>query len=128
MAPAPVAQADPIQATYTTAGTIGTTGITGTPDVSFQGVSDGTLTTGQPFSLGQFVVTPPTGGGTTTYAMTPFQITFTVTNASGDPALPQETPITLSGDLDTFLDGDLPRAVSSHLRIIGTYSVRCTCD
>ncbi len=31
LAPAPVAQADPIQATYTTAGTIGTTGITGTP-------------------------------------------------------------------------------------------------
>ncbi len=77
---APAAQADPIQATYTTTGSIGTTGITGTPDVSFQGVSDGTLTTGQPFSLGQFVVTTPPDGGTTTYE-TPFQITVTVTSA-----------------------------------------------
>ncbi len=101
LALAPVVEADPIQATYSTTGTIGTTGITGPPDVSFQGVSDGTLTTGQPFSLGQFVVTTPSGGGTTTYSWTPFQIEFTVTGSSGDPSLPKATPVTLSGVLET---------------------------
>ena len=98
-------RADPIQATYSTKGTIGTTGITGTPDVSFQGVNDSTMTTGQPFSLGQFVVTPPPDGGTTTYGVTPFQIMFTVTVASGDPALNMKTPITLSGFLSTYPNG-----------------------
>jgi hypothetical protein len=52
---APTVQADPIQAIYDTSGSIGTAGISGTPVVSFQGVRDGTLTTGQPFSLGQFM-------------------------------------------------------------------------
>ncbi len=102
------AQADPIRATYNTTGTIETTGISGTPVVSFVGVSGGTLTTGQPFSLGQFIVTPPPDGGTTTYGVTPFQIKFTVTDASGDPALPKETPITLNGVLDTMLNGSHP--------------------
>jgi hypothetical protein len=105
---APAAEADPIQATYNTTGTIGTTGISGTPDVSFQGVSDGTLTTGQPFSLGQFVVTPPPDGGTTTYA-TPFQITFNVTSSSGDPALPNATPITFGGSIITEYISDQAR-------------------
>lgn len=97
-----VTRADPIQtqATYTTMGTIGSTGIDGTPIVSFQGVSNGSLTTGQPFSLGEFVVASQPGGATTTYD-TPFQITFTVTNASGDPALPQATPVTLDGVVST---------------------------
>ena len=104
MGVASAADASPIQATYSTVGTIGTTGITGTPDVSFQGVSNATLTTGQPFDLGQFVVTTPPGGGTTTYG-TPFQITLTVTNASGDPALASATPIDIKGYLESELIG-----------------------
>ena len=108
LALAPAAESNPIQATYSTTGTIGTTGITGAPDVSFQGVTNGTLTTGHSFSLGKLVLTPPSDGGTTTYGATPFQITFTVTNSSGDPALAGETPITLRGILDTFLNGTTP--------------------
>ncbi len=107
MSLASTAKADPIQATYSTTGTIGTTGISGTPDVSFQGVTDGTLTTGQPFSLGQFIVTAPTDGGTTTYG-TPFQITFNVTNSSGDTALPAATPSTFDGARSTDYIGGKP--------------------
>ncbi len=92
--------AAPIQATYSTTGSIGTTGIDGTPNVSFQGVSNGSLTTGQLFDVGQFIVTSQPGGATTTYD-TPFSIKFNVTSASGDPALPNATPITLDGLLTT---------------------------
>ncbi len=98
------AHADPIRATYSTTGSIGTVGIVGTPIVTFQGVTDGSLTTGQPFSVGQFIVTPQAGGATTTYG-TPFQITFNVTSANGDPALPNATPITLDGSLVTNFNG-----------------------
>jgi hypothetical protein len=90
--------ADPIPATYTTTGSISSTGIAGAPTVSFQGVTDGTLTTGQPFSLGNFIVNVPPAGAATTY-WTSFQITFNVTSASGDPALLKATPITLGGTL-----------------------------
>src|SRR5262249_55948553 len=90
------AHADPIRATYSTTGTIGTTQLIGPPNLSFQGVSSGTLVTGQPFTLGEFIVTPPPQRAASAYGA-PFQVTLLVTGASGDPALPGLTPITLRG-------------------------------
>ncbi len=107
LAPASCACADPIQATYSTTGTIGTTGIDGTPILSFQGVTNGSLTVGQPFSLGNFIVATPAGGGTTTYE-TPFQITLNVTASTGDPALPSATPVVLDGVISTESIGGKP--------------------
>ncbi len=98
------AHGDPIRATYTTTGSIGTMGIVGTPNVSFQGVNNGSLTSEQPFSLGQFIATPQAGGATATY-FTPFHVTLNVTSATGHPALPSATPITLDGSLVTNLNG-----------------------
>jgi len=99
--------ADPIKATYNMTGSIGTTGIVGTPDVTFQGVTNGSLTTGQLIALGQFIVNPQAEGAQATYT-TPFQITFTVTGASGDPALPGSTPVTVDGALITGTAGGRP--------------------
>jgi len=100
----PRVHADPIHATYNTIGSIGTTESVGPPNVSFQGVSNGSLVNGQPFSVGQFIVTPPPAGATTAYNA-PFQVTLTVTSATGDPALPGLTPVTLGGIIQTNYDG-----------------------
>ena len=69
---------------YSTTGTIGTEGMTGSPVISFQGVDDGALTTGgTPFKLGDFFVSQPEGGSTTTYDFTPFNMTLTVKAING---------------------------------------------
>jgi hypothetical protein len=99
----PTLQANPIHATYSTSGTIGTAGLSGTPVFSFQGVSDRTLTTGQPFDLGQFVTTGPPSASGTTYVNTPFHITFTVQTLNGVATSPNGSPVVLDGWLNGTL-------------------------
>ena len=91
------AQASPIQTTVTfnTIGSVDSFGVTGTPVVSFQGASNGTMTTGSPFSLGHFQISAPPAGETSTYLNIPFQILFKVeslgrfgTVAKRDPGRP----------------------------------------
>ncbi len=101
----PPVHADPIQATYTTTGLTETFTTEGSPVVSFQGVSKGTLTTGEPFSLGNFIVSEPPGGANPSFAAQ-FQITFTATGASGDPSLPAATPVTMNGNITTYNNYD----------------------
>ena len=86
--------------TYSTSGTIGTSGIMGTPIVNFQGVENGSLTTGTPFSLGQFTLDATQSGGTTAYHNTPFSIQFEVHGNGGQSPQTNETPITLTGALN----------------------------
>jgi hypothetical protein len=87
--------------TYTTTGSIGTTGISGSPIVSFQGVTDGSLTTGMPFDLGTLVVTPPVSGPWPTYNEAPFQINFTVDTVNGSPVMSGQTSFTIGGSVYT---------------------------
>jgi hypothetical protein len=91
------AKADPIpsQMTFTTTGSIGPTGIDGSPIVSFHGVTDGTLTTGTPFDLGTLVVTPPTSGAWPTYANAPLQINVTVDSVNGLPVATGQASFTI---------------------------------
>ncbi len=100
------ARGNPIsnQITFSTTGTVGTQGITGTPVVSFQGVSGGTLTTGSPFDLGQFAIANLPAGASTTYDHTPFELTFKVLSVNGVAVSPNETPITIPGWLYGSLD------------------------
>ncbi len=101
---APPVLADPIQVVYSTSGTVGTAGLTGAPVFSFQGVSNGAITTGQPFNLGQFVTDGPPSPGGTDYVNTPFQITFTVQTINGVAPSPNDSPVTLDG----LLNGTIP--------------------
>jgi hypothetical protein len=92
-------RADPIRADYTTTGAIVPYGIVGTPFVTFQGVTSGSMTPGQPFSLGEFIVSPQSGA-TATYN-TGFEVTLSVTGSAGDPGLAAAGPVTLFGALNT---------------------------
>ncbi len=131
------AHADPIRVTYTTEGVVGASslyaspilywqrvppgsqsqtgpvGIDGMPVISFQGVNNGTLTDGQPFSLGQFVVAPMPAGTSTTYTNTPFQIAFTEHTVNGAAPSPNATPVVLDG----WLSGTVSANSSSDIHI-----------
>src|SRR5438874_1222766 len=63
------AHASPIQTTvkFNTTGSVDSFGVTGTPVVTYQGVSNGSMTTGSPFSLGHFQIATPPSGTTSTY-------------------------------------------------------------
>lgn len=98
---ASTAQASPIvnQVTYSTSATIETQGVTGTPVVSFQGVTNGTLTTGQPFDLGKFVIGDPQPGTVTNYSYTPYELTLKITSVNGAPVSSSEGTISIPGSL-----------------------------
>ncbi len=131
------AHADPIQVNYSTEGVVGATslygspvlywpippvgpqppmgsaGIDGAPVISFQGVNNSTLTTGQPFNLGQFVVAPMPAGTSTTYSNTPFQIAFTEHTVNGAAPSPNATPVVLDG----WLSGTVSANSSSNIHM-----------
>jgi len=124
--------ADPIRVTYSTTGVVGATsldgspvvywpdspagsqtpggsvGIVGAPVISFQGVSNGTLVAGQPFNLGQFVVSTMPDGTSTTYNHTPFQIAFTEQTINGAAPSPNGTPVVLDGWLSGTVNAHSP--------------------
>jgi hypothetical protein len=107
------AQASPIQTpvTFNTIGSVDTFGVTGTPVVTFQGVSHGTMTTGSSFSLGQFQIAAPPAGTSSTYLNIPFQILFKAESVGGAAPSPNETPVILSG----WLNGRVSSADGSTL-------------
>jgi hypothetical protein len=129
LGPALPVQADPIQATYSTTGVVGlagldgspvvygggpvgSAGIDGTPVISFQGVSNGTLTSGQLFDVGQFVVGSMPAGTSTTYSNTPFQIAFTEQSVNGLAPSPNQTPVVIAGWLNGTVTAGSPLGLS----------------
>ncbi len=94
-------QAGPIQSQvyFNTIGSVDSFNVSGTPVVSFQGAS-GTITSGSPFSLGNFVISSPPAGSTTTYTNIPFQILFKTEAVNGVVPSPNETPVVLTGMLN----------------------------
>lgn len=90
---------------YATSGAIDTGGVTGTPVVSFNSVPSGQFTTPSSFSLGEFMVAALPSGVTTTYADTPFSITYLVNSVDGNAVDPSTTPIVLTGKINGTVTG-----------------------
>jgi len=101
LASPPMVQAGLIQSQiyFSSIGSVDSFNVSGTPVVSFQGDS-GTITSGSPFSLGNFVISSPPAGSTTTYANIPFQILFKTEAINGTAPSPNETPVVLTGRLN----------------------------
>jgi hypothetical protein len=87
--------------TYNTIGSVDGFGVTGTPVVSYQGVSNGSMTTGSAFNLGSFQISAPPAGTISTYLNIPFQILYKVESVGGAAPSPNDTPVVLTG----FLEG-----------------------
>ncbi len=115
--PAPVAV--PVSSSpeevYSTTATIGTTGITSvggapaTGPVGFGVVTNGAFGLNSFVSLGQFTVSTLSPGASTTYANTPFTITYNpvgVVNGTDKFAFGSTAPIMLSGVLNGTVTGD----------------------
>ncbi len=99
------------QMTYATAGSIGSTGITGPNVISFVPESGGTVNTPSAFSLGTFVVGYLPPGTTTTYDHTPFTITYTGQKVNGNTPTRNESPVTITGFLNGSITGPSQSAV-----------------
>lgn len=98
-----------IDESFTTTGTVGTDGLSGSPAVTFQGVTNGVAISGTPFGLGQFVVTPPSEG-TTTYNGVKFTIDFQAHTVAGGAIPPGSV-----GHLEGILDGTISSSGASTL-------------
>ena len=92
--------------TFSTSGSVSGTRVLGSQLVSFRGVDNGALTTGAPFTFGEFFINPVPNGTTTTYDHTPFSILFTLKSFDGHAPVPNETPVTLSGTLTGSILGN----------------------
>jgi hypothetical protein len=104
IAPALKAQASPV-VNYSTSGTIDSAGVSGTPVISFNSVLNSSFQSPSSFSLGDFQVAALPDGQTTTYADTPFHITYLVNTLDGSAPNPNETPIQVSGVLNGTITG-----------------------
>jgi hypothetical protein len=105
--------------TYSTSGTIASSGVTGTPVISFDSLNQNTLNSPSYFSLGDFQVAGLPGTQSTTYNATPFQITLIVNDVNGVAPTPN-TPIVLTGTLDGTVTGSKQSTVKVHFDPIGT--------
>lgn len=91
---------------YSTSGSIDTTtGVTGSPVISFDSVQNNTFSSPSAFSLGQFVVANLPDGQSTTYTNTPFSITFLANTVDGATPSPNQTPIVVTGELNGTITG-----------------------
>jgi hypothetical protein len=89
---------------YSTSGTIDSTGVTGTPVISFNSAAGGSFTAPSSFSLGQFLVAALPTGQTTTYTNTPFHITYLANKVDGLPTDPA-TQVVVNGTLNGTIEG-----------------------
>lgn len=94
---------------YKTSGTIDTdTGVSGPTDVvaiNFRSVDEGSFQSPSSFSLGEFVVAALPQGVVTSYANTPFKISYFAEKVDGVTPEVNETPITFTGVLNGTVSG-----------------------
>lgn len=90
---------------YSTSGSIGMDGVTGSGVISFIPVSANQFNSPSAFSLGDFQVAALQSGQSTTYVNTPFSITFLANSVDGSTPDPNETPLSLSGVLNGTISG-----------------------
>jgi len=93
------------QMNYSTLGNVDSTGVVGTPIISFDGVKNETFTAPSAFSLGAFQVAGLPGGSSTEYNNTPFHLTLMVNQLDGQTPVPNETPIVVNGFLNGKVTG-----------------------
>ncbi|WP_422930962.1 PEP-CTERM sorting domain-containing protein [Singulisphaera sp. PoT] len=105
---------------YTTSGTIESTGITGTPIISFVSLDQNQFSSASYFSLGNFDVAPLPAGQSTTYDDTPFHITLVVNQVEGEAPSPNQTPIVLNGHLNGKITGGTQSSVQATFDPIGS--------
>jgi len=85
---------------YSTSGAVESTGITGSPVISFKSLTDATFNSPSFFSLGDFQVAALPTGQSTTYDHTPFHITLIADKVEGSTPIPNGTPIVVHGELN----------------------------
>jgi hypothetical protein len=104
-----VVRADPNPPTslmgYSTSGSVGTTGVSGPSVISFNSVPSGTFTAPSSFSLGEFLTAALPPGVSTTYTNTPFQISYIDQTVDGITPTTNQTPITITGELNGVVHG-----------------------
>jgi len=93
---------------YSTSGAIDSTGVTGTPVISFNSLVQNTVDvgSGSNLSLGDFQVAGLPGNQTTTYNNTPFNISLLVNQVDGTTPNPNQTPLQISGELNGTVVGN----------------------
>lgn len=90
---------------YTTAGTIGLSGITGPNAIGFNSVAGGSFLAPSAFSLGEFLVSALPAGVSTTYDNTPFEINYIAQKVNGETPVDNGTPIKVTGVLNGTMTG-----------------------
>src|SRR5271157_1937086 len=114
------AKATPLS--YTTSGQVDTTtGVSGTNVISFVPLSSNNsvdLSTGQTNAgLGNFVISPLATGVTTTYANTPYQISFLPASYGSDTTVGSDAPVVVSGVLNGVVNGPSSSTVTATLNL-----------
>jgi hypothetical protein len=104
LAQAPAALADPV-VNYSTSGTIDSTGVTGTPVISFNSVLNSTFNAPSSLSLGDFQVAALPNSQSTSYTNTPFHITYLANTVNGIAPDPNQSPVQVSGVLNGAITG-----------------------
>ncbi|MHC5540230.1 PEP-CTERM sorting domain-containing protein [Singulisphaera rosea] len=105
---------------YSTSGSIDSSGVSGTPVISFGSIDSATFTPTSYFSLGNFQVASLQPGQTTTYTHTPFKITLVVDQVNGVTPDPNQSPIVLTGYLDGKITGGDKSSVQATFDPIGS--------
>ena len=90
---------------YSTSGSIDSSGVTGTPVISFNSVLNSSFESPSSFSMGDFQVAALPDKQSTSYTDTPFHITYLVNSVDGAKPDVNETPIQLSGVLNGTVSG-----------------------
>jgi hypothetical protein len=90
---------------YSTSGSIDSSGVTGTPVISFNSVLNSSFASPSSFSLGDFQVAALPDKQMATYTNTPFHITYLVNTVDGAKPDVNETPIQVSGVLNGTITG-----------------------
>ena len=99
---------------FDTSGVVGTSGISGTPVVSFVRVTNTAVKTPSGFSLGTFVVSALPDGQTTVYNRTPFAISYATKSINGVDLAPGQKLLTVTG----FLNGTVTGADKANLTAV----------
>ncbi len=106
------------QLSYTTSGQVDPTkGVSGTNVISYVPLQSGNsvdLSSGQTNAgLGNFVISPLAAGKATTYANTPFQISFLPASYGSDTSVANDAPVVLTGTLNGVANGSSTSTVQA---------------
>jgi hypothetical protein len=105
--------------TYSTSGTVESSGVSGSGVISFKSLTDASFNSPSFFSLGDFQVAALPEGESTTYNDTPFSITLIANEVDGSVPNPNDTPIVISGVLNGTITGENQSTVRALFNPIG---------